>query len=310
MPIVSLEQDQQIRAAAFARVAELTARFGVLSSQQIQAGFEFQGQRVPFVNPQQGIFKPASMRYLLSIRTVFPKKGAKIWYDDQRQVHEQIYAGHESVDYAFMGENPDAPNNRWLRGAWETGTPFIYFLGVAPARYQAIIPTYIAHWDARSLSASVTFGEEPSIHGQPPQDSIERRYTLRQVKQRLHQSQFREAVLTAYNQRCAISNLPEEKLLDAAHITPDSQEHLGQPEVINGLPLSKVHHAAFDTHLIGIDADYRLHVSDPLMDQSDGPTLEALKRSHHQILHLPNRLQDYPDKERLATRFEAFLKAS
>jgi putative restriction endonuclease len=31
--------------------------------------------------------------------------------------------------------------------------------------------------------------------------------------------------------------------------------------VPNGLPLSKIHHAAFDAHLIGIDPDYRLHVS-------------------------------------------------
>lgn len=35
----------------------------------------------------------------------------------------------------------------------------------------------------------------------------------------------------------------------------------GQPIVRNGIPLSKIHHAAFDAHLIGIDPDYRLHVS-------------------------------------------------
>jgi putative restriction endonuclease len=45
-------------------------------------------------------------------------------------------------------------------------------------------------------------------------------------------------------------------------------------------PLSKIHHAAFDAHLIGIDADYRLHVSERLLTQNDGPMLEALKRLH------------------------------
>ena len=305
-----IDRDQEIRAAAFARITALTARFGVLTSEQIKAGFEFEGERIPFINPQQGIFKPRAMRFLLSIRTVFPKKGAKVWYDDQRQVHEQIYAGQESVDYAFMGDNPDAPNNRWLREAWETGVPFIYFLGVAPARYQALIPTYIGDWDPSTLSVAITFGEEQSMDAPAPQDAIERRYTLRQVKQRLHQSQFREAVLTAYNRRCAISNLPEEKLLDAAHITADRHESLGQPIVINGLPLSKVHHAAFDTHLIGIDPDYRLHVSKALMDQNDGPTLEALKSSHGQLIHLPRRPKDYPDQDRLAARFDDFLRAS
>jgi hypothetical protein len=40
---------------------------------------------------------------------------------------------------------------------------------------------------------------------------------------------------------------------------------LGQPVVPNGIPLSKIHHAAFDSHLIGIDPDYRLHVSNRLL---------------------------------------------
>ena len=45
----------------------------------------------------------------------------------------------------------------------------------------------------------------------------------------------------------------------------------------NGIPLSKIHHAAFDAHLIGIDPDYRLHVSERLLAQNDGPMLEAIK---------------------------------
>lgn len=60
-------------------------------------------------------------------------------------------------------------------------------------------------------------------------------------------------------------------LLDAAHIVEDRDERLGQPVVRNGIPLSKVHHAAFDAHLIGIDPNYKLHVADRLLAQSDGP---------------------------------------
>ena len=58
-------------------------------------------------------------------------------------------------------------------------------------------------------------------------------------------------------------------MLDAAHIIPDANEQLGQPVVPNGLPLSKIHHAAFDAYLIGIDPDYRVHVSDRLLEQHD-----------------------------------------
>jgi hypothetical protein len=51
--------------------------------------------------------------------------------------------------------------------------------------------------------------------------------------------------------------LPEPRLLDAAHIVMDAHEPLGQPIVSNGLPLTKLHHAAFDAHLIGIDLNFR-----------------------------------------------------
>ena len=112
----------------------------------------------------------------------------------------------------------------------------------------------------------------------PPETALERRYALRAVKQRLHQASFREAVISAYNGRCALSGLPEPLLLDAAHIVADTDMRLGQPVVPNGIPLSKIHHAAFHTHLIGIDPDYRLHVSERLLIQTDGPMLESLKR--------------------------------
>jgi hypothetical protein len=39
-------------------------------------------------------------RRLLSIRTVFPVRGRKVWYDDQRQVHRQIERGDELVEVA------------------------------------------------------------------------------------------------------------------------------------------------------------------------------------------------------------------
>ena len=143
-----------------------------------------------------------------------------------------------------------------------------------------------------------------------PQNVLERRYALRAVKRRLHQDSFREAVITAYKGRCALSGLREHRLLDAAHIVADANEVLGQPVVPNGLPLSKIHHAAFDAHLIGIDPDYRLHVSERLLGLHDGPMLEALKQLQDGMLHLPDRARDRPDRDRLALRFERFKAAA
>jgi putative restriction endonuclease len=303
---ISDGMDSAMRLEAFAHVRRLSTIHDHLTSEHLKAGFIFKGERVPLVNPQRGIFKPRAMRFLLSIRTVFPRAGNRVWYDDQREVHNQIYSGHESVDYAFMGDDPEAADNRWLRDAANEGIPLIYFLGIAPGAYQAIIPAFIRGWDPRGLKAQVIFGDASTASLQPPEDATERRYGLRTVKQRLHQAQFRAAVIAAYDGRCALSRLPETRLLDAAHIVADADERLGQPVVPNGLPLSKIHHAAFDAHLLGIDPDYRLHVSEQLLTQQDGPVLEALKSLNGQIIHLPRRNEDWPDRDRLAARFEIF----
>jgi len=295
-----------MRMAAFEHVRRLSEIHDHLTAKELQPGFIFENQRIPLINPMRGIFKPQQMQFLLSIKTVFPKAGARVWYDDQRDVHRQIFEGDETVDYAFMGQNPDAADNRWLREAFEKQIPIIYFLGIAPGRYQAMIPCFISGWDSKALKARVAFGNADQETITPPENALERRYALRAVKQRLHQASFREAVITAYNGRCALSGLPEPLLLDAAHIMSDKDEQFGQPVVPNGIPLSKIHHAAFDAHLIGIDPDYRLHVSERLLVQKDGPMLESLKQLNGGVLHLPGRIKDRPDRDRLAMRFERF----
>ena len=302
-------QDTLIRLAAFQHVQGLVAMHDHLTAKEIKPGFQYQGKRIPLMNPQRGIFKPQQMEYLLSIKTVYPKPGGRVWYDDQRDVHKRIFEGEEVVDYAFMGDNPKAADNRWLREAMENKIPIIYFLGVAPGRYQALLPAYVVGWDPVGLKSRIVFGRSELDGYEAPEDAAERRYILRSVKQRLHQAMFREAVMTAYGSRCALSGLPEPMLLDAAHIISDKDEKLGQPVVPNGIPLSKIHHSAFDAHLIGIDPDYRLHVSDRLQSQTDGPMLEALKRLHGGTIHLPTRRQDMPDRERLALRFKVFEAA-
>jgi putative restriction endonuclease len=78
-------QEIQLRHAAFETVSRAAIlNGGVLSSDDLAAGFQYQGD--PLINPQRGIFKPRQMAALLSIRTVFPRQGSRVWYDDQRSV--------------------------------------------------------------------------------------------------------------------------------------------------------------------------------------------------------------------------------
>src|ERR1700732_1992290 len=209
-----------------------------------------------------------------------------------------------------MGTDPNSPDNRWLRDAMQQQIPVMYFLGTSPGQYQPIIPTFIVGWHPERLRVQLAFG---AIVGAPaeavPPPAPERRYALREVKARLHQASFRDAVLAAYGGRCAISKLPEPRLLDAAHIIVDQHEQLGQPIISNGLPLTKIHHAAFDTNLIGIDPDFRIHVAPALLSMNDGPLFEhGIKAMAGNLIHFPTRTIDYPDRDRLAERFAEFSK--
>ena len=150
-PMTTDDRDTLMRLAALEQVRRLGEVHDHLTATHLKPGFIFEGERIPLINPQRGIFKPQQMRYLLSIKTVFPKPGAKVWYDDQREAHRQIFEGDETIDYAFMGQNPDAADNRWLREAFERQIPIIYFLGIAPGCYQAVAPAFISGWDARTV---------------------------------------------------------------------------------------------------------------------------------------------------------------
>ena len=92
---------------------------------------------------------------------------------------------------------------------------------------QPIIPTFIVGWHPERLRVQLAFEAIVGASAQAASPAApERRYALREVKARLHQASFRDAVLTAYRGRCAISHLPEPRLLDAAHIVIDADEQL------------------------------------------------------------------------------------
>ena len=307
--------DRQIRLRAFEHVQTLERRFRTLSWDRISRGFKFNGETIHLATRAKGIFKPRQMKTLLSIKTVIPKEGRKVWYDDQNTAQQAAFEDCEHFEYALEGTGPSSPANKLLREASEQGLPIIYFFPLAPGQYHAIAPTFVYGFNADAGKCAVGPGEIPQTRGRTIEMGLyekpdERRYAVRQVQQRLHQSMFRQAVLSAYGRRCAISALPETSLLDAAHIVEDMHETLGQPVVQNGLPLSNIHHKAYDNDLIGIDPDYRVHVSPRLLELDDGPILEALKSVHDARIRLPERPVDYPDRERLDLRFERFLAAA
>lgn len=65
--------------------------------------------------------------------------------------------------------------------------------------------------------------------------------------------------MRAYRHQCALRQIRHGELLDAAHITPDSALH-GEPVVISGISLCRLHHLAFDQLLLGVHPGYVIHI--------------------------------------------------
>ena len=295
--------DDHIRAAAFLRIRELEARYGgVIPWSELAAPITVAGEKILLAGRARGIFRPRQMtRGALSIKTTIPRMGRTKRYDD-------IASDKGFFEYRFMGDDANHSDNRALRESWHDRTPLVYFHGVAPSLYQALWPVFVTHWDAKNLAARVVPGESTSSAAAPPSEDL-RRYAVIRAKQRLHQAVFRQAVLDAYRNRCAISGLPEPRLLVAAHIIPD-RDRRGQPEVTNGIAMSVLHHSAYDANLMGIDPDGILHINRELLAIHDGPMLKALQNIRGSKLTHPTNVVCRPNRDYLAERFEQFRRAA
>jgi putative restriction endonuclease len=137
-----------------------------------------------------------------------------------------------------------------------------------------------------------------------------REYVTATFRRRLHQLAFRERVLRAYQERCAMCRLRHRELLDAAHIVPD-QEPEGVPAVSNGLSLCKLHHAAFDSLFVTVNLDYRVVVREDVLDEKDGPMLlHGLQELHGMPIQLPRRAEWLPSRDSLSQHLRRFGAAS
>ena len=117
-----------------------------------------------------------------------------------------------------------------------------------------------------------------------------------------------DAVIRAYQERCALCRLRHRTLLDAAHITPDSEAE-GEPIVSNGLALCKLHHAAFDGFFFAVRPDYVIEVRASILAETDGPMLiVGLQEIHGKRIDVPTRRMDLPDRDRLARRLDLFRR--
>lgn len=300
------DDDAAVRAAAFQFLSEQTQLRGdVLPFDVLSSGFTWRGRRVPLIGPQ-GIFKPAVLLDMpLSITTAPERTGRPRPYDDG-------VSPEGFLTYRYRGEDTEHRDNRGLRLACTRQVPLVYLFGIEKGWYLPHWPAYVVADDRANLCVTVDLreGGATRLGGAATVAEISRAYVVRQTLARVHQAQFRQRVLRAYQERCAICRLRHSELLDAAHILPDSDPR-GEPTLPNGIALCKLHHAAFDRHFVGIRPDLTVAVRDALLKEEDGPMLlHGLKGFHGARIVVPRAAAAQPNREFLATRFELFCKAS
>lgn len=301
--MLDLQYEQLIRAAALNWLTNEDPDQSRPFRFEDLAQFSFQGRSIPLMDHQKGIRKPSHMAAALSIRTTYTPPGRPRPYED--------HVGSEGLHrYKYRGNDPQHPENVALRVAMTHHLPLIWFYGALPGLYVALRPIWIVGEEPSQLQFVVAAGvEDTLIAPGRAVDSDQRAYVQRLTRQRIHQPVFRVQVLTAYEHQCAICRLRYDELLDAAHILPDGHPR-GTPDVVNGLALCKIHHAAYDQNLIGVRPDLKVIVRQDIQLDLDGPMLRHGLQEMNQVeLVVPRSRADRPDPSRLEERYEEFRRA-
>ena len=289
--------ETRIRLDAIHYVRDLRERWVAVPASEVQQ-FTTGGERV-FLKGQQGIFKPAELADPLSITSTIdspytddPIEGSRVLYD-------------------FLPSTREF-ENLGLKKCAESEIPLIYFLQVKRRpnpEYVIFAPVYVVGWDDAARRFLIDLSEQkpgavvspPPVTRQltlpairTPQSPMEiremsRSYVVTMVQRRLYQARFRNAVLKAYRERCAVCGLRLRALLDAAFVATDREP---QPVVIvsDGIALCASHHRAFNARILTFDAEYVVHINLP-------DRFSAAQGEHDMLLAYEGRKLELPEDE-------------
>jgi putative restriction endonuclease len=113
-------------------------------------------------------------------------------------------------------------------------------------------------------------------------------------KTRVHQSFFREAILSSYEETCCVTGLRIRECLVASHIIPwsISEQHRADPH--NGLCLSATFDRLFDRGLITLTNALEIFVSTRLREADDQRIREMISKYHGASIVRPRRFLPSP----------------
>jgi putative restriction endonuclease len=242
-------------------VASCAARSGGVVTREELEAFTFEGESIKLIDQSRGIRNPRQLEATLTVLAQPRGPYADSDIEDGR------------LHYAYRAGPSDAGDNRKLRRAADLGVPLILLRGMIDAGvFLPIAPVYVTRADLTEAYVEISLDE--GLRFLPKTiEADQRSYVERVMRERIHQPMFRAEVIRAYEVQCAMCRLRHAELLDAAHILPDRHER-GHAVVPNGLALCKIHHAAFDSNLLGIRPDLVVEVRPKVLLEVDGPMLK------------------------------------
>ena len=95
-------------------------------------------------------------------------------------------------------------------------------------------------------------------------------------------------------------------MIEVAHIILWAEDVSLRQVTANGLTLNPLIHRAYDANYLGIDPDMKIHVSEELIEMSEGKLDELFDTVNGTRLLLPENVQPAP--EYLDRHYEGFLK--
>ena len=294
-----LLDETRIRLEAIHYVRDLRERWVAVPASELKQ-FPTGGESV-FLRGQQGIFKPAELTDPLSITSTIdspytddPIEGSRVLYD-------------------FLPVSREFENVGLKRCA-EAELPLIYFLQVKRKpnpEYVIFAPVFVVGWDDAARRFLIDLSEQrpgdvpspppltrqltlPAIR--TPQSPMEIRelsksYVITSVQRRLYHARFRNAVLKAYRERCAVCGLRLRPLLDAARVGEDRELQPVMP-VSEGIALCATHHRAFDAHILRFDENYAIRIELP-------DRFAAAQGEHTMLLAFEGKRLELPEDEEL-----------
>lgn len=264
---------------------------------ELTRGFTAGDRQVKLVSWGRGIFKPKELTdgplTLVSSMTSS--------YEDRRLEGDVLL-----YDYA---PNSFEWANDGLKRLAEQGRPVILLEQVKEkpgSEYMIFAPVTILGFDdgARKfrLGLDAAQADAPGLAAPPTPGAFVKAYAKTMVQARLHQAGFRKATLSAYDDQCAICELRERPLLDAAHIVPDRLPD-SVPEVRNGLAMCPTHHRAYDQDFLSITEQYRVVVQrERLRHLHSAATARMLLDFDQRTIVLPRDRGSWPAPEFLRRR--------